>query len=215
MRDAAKAKDGFLRGVGLGGDGVALVGDGQVVLVPADHPWTARVLGAKSADPAHRVPLVLVEGNQVLIADESPLTVTGPPRKMELRDAMALAGTGATIYVHELFRSTLTYEDGPVITSSLPSDTKVTVRQVKTQQQQPAVQPDVRVYGGGGGGKGKWLRVDLFPSGANVSTATPTTAAPATTATAPAGANGTSVTGTAALICPDTNEKLAGCGSTD
>ncbi|WP_328609134.1 hypothetical protein OG943_08425 [Amycolatopsis sp. NBC_00345] len=215
MHNAAEAKDGFLRGVELGGDGVALVGDGQVILVPADHPWAARALGAKSADPAHRMPLLLVEGNQVLIVDESPLTATGPPQRMGLGDAKTLAAAGVTIYVHEHFRSTLTFEDGPVITSSLPSDTKVTVRQVKTQQHQ-AVQPEVRVYGGGGGGSnGKWLRVDLFPSGPTISTATPTTT-PTTATSSPAGADGTPATGTTvALICPDTNEKLAGCGSTD
>jgi len=219
MRAAAQAGDGLYRGVPLGPDAAALVGADKVVLAGNDHPWAERVLRAVGFDSSS-LPLIRLSGDRALHVDPSGLTPAGPPKRMDLADALAI---NAIPYLNEHFRSTLALGDGPIVADALPHDLKVRVREMTA------------TVGGGGGGviggyppdirshdgadwqridDGGWIPVPAFGQ----ATATVTSAAAvagATTAAGPTTGNGTAAaSGTVAvlLICPDTDESLPGCG---
>jgi hypothetical protein len=212
MREAAQTNDGFLRGVLLGNDAVVLAAADHVVLIPRDHPWTDRVWQAANAVPAGQFPLLqIADDRYLLIGSTDELAAEGQPRTMTLGEAQAMSG--ATPYLHEHFRSTLSFADGPVITSSLPSDTKVTVAEMTlvhaSQQASQQVQADVLSHGGGSGGGGHWTRINIIRQ-PSTTTATPTTT-PAPTSTTNVSASSTP-SGKILLICPDTPEMRTGCG---
>lgn len=152
MRDAAQANDGLLRAVELDGDGVALVGDDKVTLVPPDHPWAASVQRAVGSNPS-RTPLILLKDNQALVVVKNGLTLAGGSQELSMTLADALDMTDSTYVNYEAFRSTLVFEDGPVITSTLPLDTKVTVREFVTTSK-GLLRPDAWRYR-----SATWVRV--------------------------------------------------------
>lgn len=167
MRDAARARDGYLRTVVLDGDGVALVGPGTVTLVPPDHPWASPVQRAVGSHP-YQAPLILIESGQALLVDKGALTPVESfqGRSMSLADAFRMSGQ---VYVnYEAFRSTLAFEDGPIITSTLPLDTKVTVSAfVATSSAH--VRPDVWVHHGAA-----WIRASTATTSISTPAPTPT-----------------------------------------
>jgi hypothetical protein len=189
MRAAAQAKDGLLRGVRLGDDGVALAGADDVTLVASNHPWAARVLQSIGPEPSPRLLLFRIEGVHVLHVDPGELTrLPGPAQRTTLGEIRNTGG--GDIYLH---RSMLDFEHGSITPNPLPPDTKVIVGgyAVGERSNTAAVrsQPDVRVHGGA-----EWWRVSGGGNG-----------------TGPAGGAVPVASGQVYLACPDTNEHIAGC----
>jgi hypothetical protein len=194
MRDAATARDGFLRAVALDGDGVALAGPSTVTLVTPDHPWAAPVEEAVRARSS-QTPLILIEDGQALLVDKDGLTPVGSPGGSSMSLADALRMTGTTYFNYEAFRSTLTFEDGPVILSTLPLDTKVTVLAFAAPSGH--LRPDVLVHHGA-----NWFRA---------STGTTASQNPAPTPTPRQAVEPPAPGGPILLVCPAGASNVAGC----
>ncbi|HWO65432.1 MAG TPA: hypothetical protein VNO31_35895 [Umezawaea sp.] len=211
--DAALAKDGLWRGVRLGEDGAALVNDTEVRLVSADDPWSAKVLGAMDADPA-RTLLVRLKDDHAVVVDKDDL-VAVPGTRTEVMDlGQALQTPDADLYLHEVFRASLSLDDGRIIADALPRDTKVTVRKAAVAKRTTATSSsnaDVRA-GGGTGRDAEWLRVNVPPR----MSSTNTSAAATTSANPSARPGGTSAQTEGAgrlivLICPGSGDVPVGC----
>lgn len=200
ITEAVQAKDEYLRGIDLEGDGVALAGADTVTLLSPNDPWAARVEEAISSQ-ASPMPLFSVQGKQLLPASDLALTPAPGMQasRMSLGEAMALPGPK---YLHMAgFRSSLLYEDGPVISSTLPLSTQVTVLKYVAHQA-PHLQPDILSYRGA-----HWVRLTAKPSSGSTPTPAPTPSPGSTPGTAPG--SGTPVT----LVCPADSSNLPGCGT--
>lgn len=207
MRDAAQARDGFLRAVVLDGDGVALAGADTVTVVSPDHPWAVPVQRAVSSHSS-QTPLILIEGHQALLVDKSDLTPVGSSQGLSMNLADALKMTDAPYVNYDAFRSTLAFEDGPIITSTLPLNTKVTVRQFVVTSSALG-RPDVWVHHGA-----KWIRVDSVHGYAvpRASTTRPPTSGPTPTPTSSQTVEPAASGDRILLVCPARASDLAGCG---
>ncbi|MGH3983701.1 MAG: hypothetical protein ACRDST_13715 [Pseudonocardiaceae bacterium] len=188
MRSAAQAKDGLLRGVRLGDDGVALVRADEVILATADHPWTNRMQQAIGPDSAQQAPLFRIEGDRLLHVDLSELTVR--PDSAQRRNLDELLDTSGDIYFP---RSMLTIENGVIVRDALPRDANVIVQEAVAADQPSAQgtiwQPDIRIHEGA-----EWWR--MSGTGTNASPGSGTVPVPS---------------GQVLLVCPDTDENIAGC----
>ena len=204
MRGATQANDGLLRAVDLDGDGVALASADTVTLLPPDHPWATRVEEVADSHGSS-IPLFLIRDGQLLYAvKENLIPVAGSHKVvMNLGDAMRMSGQ--TLYMDsEAFRSTLLSEDGPVISSTLPLSTRVTVWQfVNTGSHH--IQPDALVNHGV-----TWVRTSAAASSSSGPTAAPTP----TPALTPGPAAGTPAPGAPILlVCPVSTSNLPGCNN--
>jgi hypothetical protein len=189
MREAAQARDGYRRAVLLEGDCVALVGAGVVTLVGPDDPRAAPVQGATASQPS-QTPLILLEDNQALPVESGLAPAAGSRWQL-----MSLEDTGtmpdATYVNLEAFRPTLAFEDGPIITSTLPLDTKVIVR-VFVATSSAHGRPDAWAYH-----NATWVRLSPRATSASSSTSGPTsTPTPGQSAEPPA--SGARIL----LVCP-------------
>jgi hypothetical protein len=187
MRNAADAKDGLLRGVRLGDDGVALASADSVVLAAADHPWANRVQQAISPDSSPQQALLFrVEGGRLLQVDLSELTLRpGATQRRSLDEV--LNTTSGDIYLH---RSMLTVENGAIVRDALPLEDNVIIRTADPPRSEGTVsQPDIRIHDGA-----EWWRVS--------GTGTP----------ADPGSGAIPVpSGEVLLVCPDSDENTPGC----
>ncbi|WP_101832910.1 hypothetical protein [Frankia canadensis] len=217
MADAARTKDGLLRGVPLGGDGVALAADDHIELLPADHPWAERVARAVAADPRYATPLIRIVGGRAEHIDPGPFTaVPGSARHgIPLRDVLDGAGT-TPVYLHDSLRSTLQVGPGMIVAESLHQDLRVGVNTVLLELtlahgQDLAAHPDVLIHSGGGAAKVNVLRdqTQALPR-QQTQTATPT-ASPQASAAPSLGA-GRPGAGTVLLVCPATGSAATACG---
>ncbi len=200
MRAAAKAHDGLLRGVDLDGDGVALASTDSVTLLPPDNPWAARVEEVTAASDSS-APLFLPSDGQLLYAVPEDLIAVGVHKVvMTLGDAMRMGGEG--LYLNfAAFRSTLLFEDGPVISNTLPLDTKVTVWQVPATGSH--IQPDALISHGV-----TWLRTT--PATSSLAGQAPAPTPTSTLAAGPATAAPTAGT-SILLVCPASTANVPGC----
>jgi hypothetical protein len=202
MRTAAQTKDGLLRGVRLGNDGVALADAEKVILVSSDHPWADRVLRATGDNPSRPPALFRIEGDHILQVDQSVLaTVPGSARRTTLGEIWN-TGSG-DIYVH---RSMLIFEKSPILPQPLPLDSKVIVREFvvadPTNAATTASAPDIRIHG-----SAEWWHVS------RLMIRTANSASPSSTS-APTSLGSNSVpmpSGQIYLVCPDANEHVQGC----
>ncbi|WP_018681721.1 hypothetical protein [Actinokineospora enzanensis] len=192
LRDFGKVvdaqHDGLWRGVGLGADGVALVGRGEVLLVPATDPWTSRVVAALHPDPG--TPRYFqVSGDRLARVDDSPMTIVGGGTERDLAD---LLGGDTPVYLNEKFRPLWSLADGPLVADAVARHVTVKVQEARpAEQPRAAEQPEVRVAAGG-----RW---DLVPGGVRVTGQPPVTA---TTTSVPAGPGQPDQGGTVLLVCP-------------
>jgi hypothetical protein len=188
MRAAAQAKDGLLRAVPLDGDGVALAGADEVILVPAAHPWAARVLQAIGPDPSPPLLTFLREGDRVFHADSTELTRNGPVQRMT--GGEILAKNNDNHFLH----SVLAFEHGSLTPKHLPVDDKFLIVPFLLPDRPNVVtrfQPDVRIHNGQ-----QWWQMNA--SGTEVGNRGPIPV----------------VTGQVYLVCPDTkdaNQRVPGC----
>jgi hypothetical protein len=203
MRGAALANDGLLRAVDLDGDGVALASADTVTLLPPDHPWATRVEEVADSNGSS-ISLFLIRDGQLLYAVKENLIPVAGSHKVVVNLGDAMRMSGQTLYVDfEAFRSTLLFEDGPVISSTLPLSTRVTVWQfVNTGSHH--IQPDALVNHGV-----IWVRTSAVASSSSGPTFAPTT--PALT---PGPAAGTPAPGAPILlVCPVSTANLPGCNN--
>lgn len=187
MRSAAEANDGFLRGVRLGDDGVALVRANEVILAAANHPWTNRVqqaIGPGSPQPA---PLFRIEGDRVLHVDLSGLTERPGSIQRSSLDEL-LNKTSGDIY---LYRPMLTVENGAILRDALPLEDNVIIRAAESPPRPEGMisQPDIRIHDGA-----EWWRV----SGSGNAAGPGSGVIPAPS-------------GQVLLVCPDIDENIPGC----
>lgn len=197
VRDAAQARDGFMRAVELDGDGVALVGDDTVTPVPADHPWAATVERAVGSHLS-QIPLIFLKDNQALLVVKGGLTPVRSSQGLSMTLGDALKMTDATYVNYEAFRSTLAFEDGPVITSTLPLNINVTVREFVITSK-ALERPDMWVYR-----SAKWVRVATKSTSGPSPAPTPTTSDQVLQPPLP----GDRIL----LICPASTSSFSGCG---
>ncbi len=190
MRSTADAKDGLLRGVRLGDDGVALTSADSVVLVAADHPWAIRVQQAISPDFPQLAPSFRIEGVSLLHVDLSELTIRpGSTQRISLDEALNL--NSGDVYVH---RSMLTVDNGTIIRDALPLEDNVIIRAADPPRPEGVVAPpDIRIHQGA-----EWWRMS----------GTGTTASPGT---GPDGGVIAPPRVPILLVCPDTDENIPGC----
>lgn len=172
--------------VSLGEAGDALVGSGDIILVEAGHAWAKVVREAtelaQQGEPAH----VRVLDDYPFTLSTRPLTVSGQTRTVRLEELIDAPQAG--IYVNEHFRSTFAFADGQVITSALPRDTLVIVREAHGAT---GPQPDIQTHDGA-----NWHRVSRFTqtgSGPSGSPTSPTPSPPGAAVRNP---------GTFLLVCP-------------
>ncbi|MBE8516438.1 hypothetical protein ILP97_02725 [Amycolatopsis sp. H6(2020)] len=205
MRLADEAHDGLKRAVDLSSDGVALVGPGEIELLPADGAGAERVVRATGPDGSPP-PAVRIAGDRLEHVDTSPLT-TSASRTAEL--GQVLGEPGADVYLHEDFRATLSLADGPILAETLPHETKVTVREAQldatSEASAPSTAPDVRLYEGQ-----EWWAVGGPRRGFVTGTAGQP---PSTSTSATASAPPTKGRREILLVCPVTDRPLAGCGN--
>lgn len=207
-KQAVTADDGLYRPVPLDG-AVALVGASEIRLPAAGDAWSFRVRAALHGD-ASRAVLVRFEGDQLVLVDRGPLEV-GPRRDMTFGEAVDQRTTDP--YVHERFRESMTIENGRIVASTIPRDTKVRVREavvVGTPLLDFIARPDVRSHAGA-----EWRGVDtprgvVTANGGN--TPTPSASSAPTAPSVPGGAATPGRVATVLLICPDTDDEPAGCG---
>jgi hypothetical protein len=197
MRDASEARDGLLRGVRLGDDGVALAGADGVTVVAEGHPWATRVLQAFGYDPSVPLPVFRREGTHVFHVDRSPLTVAvGSERRTTLGEAWDAAR--GDIYLH---RSMLTLDNGAIIADALNRGTRVRVREAviaNVNAHNAAIAPDIRVHG-----NDEWWRMsNIGTTSASSSTTNPPS---------PAGSLNSARAGQILLVCPESDSNLPGC----
>ncbi|MEA5362908.1 hypothetical protein VA596_25475 [Amycolatopsis sp., V23-08] len=209
MELAGKARDGLIRAVDLGSDGVALVKPDEIQLLPAADPGAERVVRA-TGPAGSPPPTVRVVAGRLEHVDTSRLT-TSASRTSDL--GQVLGEPGADVYLHEGMRATLSVADGPILVEALPHDTKVTVREARLddeQASQPVTAPDVRVYEGQDwqfvGGLGRGFVTGVAGQAPSIGTGTPS----ATTSTTPSGPS-PQARRKILLVCPDTGQPLAGC----
>lgn len=207
MRLAKQAGDGLLRGVQLDGDGVALVGADQVYLSDMDSQWADRVLRGAAEFPG-QVPLLRLEGG--LAKDGQAVTVDtrdlGQPTSTRVTDfGSATRIPGATVYLNDAFRSSLTLQQGPVIAAVLAHDTRVSVR-TYTKQEVSATHADQLQFGGG-----KWWRADDFTGVPRPPVQVTTTATPPPSGAPGSGAAQPPAGPVIVLVCPANTAGVAGC----
>ncbi|WIX92973.1 hypothetical protein [Amycolatopsis sp. DG1A-15b] len=210
MKRADDAGDGLMRAVDLGSDGVALIKPGEIQLLPATDAGAERVVHATGPDGSPP-PAVRIAGDRLEHVDTSPLT-TAASRQVDL--GQLLDEPGATVYLDEGFRATLSLADGPILAETLPRDTKVTVREAQldgtAQASAPVTAPDVRVYE-----CREWLLVSGMRGGSVVGAptlppSTSTSPTPATTSI-PAAGQVAPNSPVILLVSPVTDRPLAGC----
>ncbi len=198
MRSAAQAKDGLLRGVRLGEDGVALAGADGVILVAPHHPWAVRVQRAIDSRPSQQ-PLIRIEDGRAVHVDRSVDTIFPRSERTRMRLGDVWDPARGDIYFHEKLRSMLVLEDGLIVPEALPRDTLVIVQAAvvadRLGTERTASQPDVHTYGGA-----EWWQM----SGTGSSAGTGSTASPGS-GVAPA------TNGQVLLVCPDIKGKIRGC----
>ncbi len=213
MDAAAMAGDGFLRGVLLEGDGVALAGADRVIIVPANHPWAERVRRAVAADPGYAMPLMQIVGDRVEHVDTDHLTpVPGSTQhKVRLEEVLSRPDI-STIYMHESLRSTLHLQGGTIIPEPLPGALRVQVNVIAVVPLHPvhnesaAAQPDVRIHQ-----HAQWSKFNTYGNGfqSNWQNATPT---PVAGAPATAGGGTGQAAGMVLLVCPAAGPFASACG---
>lgn len=197
IRAASDARDGLLRGVRLGDDGVALAGDDKVTVIAEDHPWARRVLQAFGYDPSVSMPVFRLEGTHVFHVDRSPLIVAaGSERRTTLGEVWDT--TPGNMYLH---RSMLTLDNGVIITDALNRGTRVRVREAtiaNVTAQSAAIAPDIRIHG-----NAEWWRIP------NINTSS----TPSSTTNQPSPDSGFHAppAGQILLVCPDADNNLPGC----
>jgi hypothetical protein len=127
---ASKAKDNAMAAVLLGDTGVALVAPDWIYLAPSSDILYDRVALAERDNPNQTIWFSLNRG------DPKPVPVLvghpniGTPTSTYQVDLGTVRQTpDALIYVAEVYRNSLAMGAGPLVTSSLPDNTKVTVRQ--------------------------------------------------------------------------------------
>jgi hypothetical protein len=189
MRAAAQAGDGLLRAVPLDGDGVALAGPQEVILVASEHPWAGRVLAAIGPDPSPPLVLFLTKGEHIYHADSAKLTRNGPVQRTTLGEI--LTRNNSDHFMHSL----LAFEQGSTTPKHLAAETRLLVVPFTLADHPEGVvraQPNVRLHAGQ-----QWWRMSGSDGG-------------------PAAGNGGPipvpiVSGQVYLVCPDTNEPTPGC----
>jgi hypothetical protein len=185
MHAAAQAKDGLLRGVSLDGDGVALAGADEVILVAAEHPWAARVLQAIGPGPSSPLVLFLKKGDRIYHADSTELTRNGPVQHMT--GGEILARNNGDHFLH----SVLAFEHGSPTPKHLAVEDKFLLVPFLLADHPNVVgrfQPDVRIHGGE-----QWWQMSGGGAAAGI------------------GGPVLVTTGQVYLVCPDTNEHVPGC----
>lgn len=201
MRSAVQAKDGLLRGVRLGEDGVALAGADGVILVAPHHPWAVRVQRAIDSGPAQQIPLIRIEGDRAVHVDPSEGTIFPRSGRTTMRLGDVWNPARSDIYFHEKFRSMLVLEDGLIVPEALPRDTLVIVQEAvvadRLSTERTTSQPDVHTYGGA-----EWWQMSGIGTGSSAGTGS----------TASSGSGVAPVSsGQILLVCPDTKGKIRGC----
>lgn len=187
MHAAEQAKDGLLRGVPLDGEGVALAGPNEVILVASDHPWADWVLRAIGPDPSPPLVLFLVEGDHIYHADSAELTRNGPVQRVTLGEI--LARNSGDYFMHTV----LTNEHGSTTPKHLAVEDRLLVVPFALADRPEGVvraQPDVRIHAGE-----QWWRMSGSGAGAGNGGPIPVPV----------------MTGQVYLVCPDTNEPVPGC----
>lgn len=219
VAETKRAATGEYRPFPLDGDGVVLAGKDDVRVLPADHPLAARVLSALGHAATPYLPWLRIEGDTALLVAENELTDAPgiPPRHEDV--GTVLATGGQHVYLHEEFRTRWVHQDGLFTANAIPRDVKVTVRTTVlapgVDQQSLVARPEIRTAFGA-----EWSRADPpvphllgRPTG-QIATSTMTTSpTPATSpATIPGAGSLQAPADVILLVCPETDQRLIGCG---
>ncbi len=127
LRESTDTGDGLLRGVLLGDDGAALVGDKRILLLESGDPWTEAV--ARASTPTSPSPLFAQYGSR--LAHQAnvpvrPVSETGASRL--LGDVLA---DDAVVLLDDALRTSLALDDGPVLAETLPHEREVVVAEAE------------------------------------------------------------------------------------
>lgn len=128
LREAEQAGDGRYRAVRSGADGTALVGADKTIVVPAGHPFGARVREALGRDPARSRPLIGIESGHAVHHGRARIV---PGAHWETMDLADLAGHD-NVLVSDRMRS-LVLHDGALIGTWMKHDRKVSVVEAKLE----------------------------------------------------------------------------------
>lgn len=125
MTAARDVKDNSMAAVLLGDAGVALVGPDWVYLDSAGSPLYEKVAIAYRDEPTQTLWFRLVDGAARLVASPD---LGSPTDTWQANYGSVRNMPGAVVYLNEVFRNSLALGTGPIIGSSLPDSTRVTVR---------------------------------------------------------------------------------------
>ncbi|QXJ21184.1 hypothetical protein AGRA3207_002014 [Actinomadura graeca] len=123
--EAVQARDGMLRGVRLGDDGVALVGADKTIIAGPGEPFGRRVLQALGLDLGRSRPLIAIESGHPVHHGRGEVVPGARRGTMDLSD---LASLGDNVLVSDRMRS-LVLHDGAIIPNWMDRNVKVTVRE--------------------------------------------------------------------------------------
>jgi hypothetical protein len=138
---AGKADDNAMAAVLLGDTGVALVAPDWIYLAPSSDILYDRVALAEQDAPNQTIWFGLDRGDPVNPELIGHPNLGTPTSTDEVEFGTVRQTPDALVYVAEVYRNSLAIGAGPLVTSSLPDNTKVTVRRYA-------------LSGGGAGGSG-------------------------------------------------------------